>query len=231
MSLGNSGKWMLHICAEYFNTSCPDILFYTNAPAAFHKGYRGDGGTTGGQLHMTLPVIDRTSVFIKDLLAWAIRASPVEHVPVFFFSQHFRNKERWKHQSTSQDNCEQFGPVLVLIQWVVASVMVWTEIKLLFNPPPLHMTSPWCTSWCEPSLAGCRVLPCEPQPIRAAGFGVLPHRAASGGTSGRGRKTFLWMATRRRRSDTRQIFTRSTTQTTRMCWILFGVSFIYLFIL
>lgn len=24
--------------------------------------------------------------------------------------------------------------------------MVWTEIKLSFNPPPLHMTSLWCTS-------------------------------------------------------------------------------------
>lgn len=65
---------MLHICEEYLNTSCPDVLFtscnlHTNAQAAFHKGYRGDGGTAGGQLHVTLPVIDRTSVFMKDLLA------------------------------------------------------------------------------------------------------------------------------------------------------------------
>lgn len=35
------------------------------------------------------------------------------------------------------------------------SVMVWTEIKLPFNPPPLHMTSLWCTSHRELSLVRC----------------------------------------------------------------------------
>lgn len=39
------------------------------------------------------------------------------------------------------------------------SVMVWTEIKLPFNPPPLHMTSLWCTSHRELSLVH-RVFSC-----------------------------------------------------------------------
>lgn len=36
-----------------------------------------------------------------------------------------------------------------LVCLVVAIVMVWTEIKLPFNPPPLHMTSLWCASYRE----------------------------------------------------------------------------------
>lgn len=38
--------------------------------------------------------------------------------------------------------------------WFSSSrLMVWTEIKLPFNPPLLHMTSLWCTSRCPSSLA------------------------------------------------------------------------------
>lgn len=49
---------------------------------------------------------------------------------------------------------EPVEPVLTFspVSLVAASVMVWTEIKLPFNPPPLHMTSLWCTSRREPSL-------------------------------------------------------------------------------
>lgn len=48
---------------------------------------------------------------------------------------------------------------LLSSQSCCCSVMVWTEIKLPFNPPPLHMTSLWCTNRRELSLVH-RVFSC-----------------------------------------------------------------------
>lgn len=73
----------------------------------------------------------------------------------------------WKWQDRQKKSigthCYEF--MILLTSWTSAglsssqscccSVMVWTEIKLPFNPPPLHMTSPWCTSHRELSLVRC----------------------------------------------------------------------------
>lgn len=73
----------------------------------------------------------------------------------------------WKLQDRQKKSvrthCYEF--TILLTSWTSAglsssqscccSVMVWTEIKLPFNPPPLHMTSLWCTSHRELSLVRC----------------------------------------------------------------------------
>lgn len=68
-----------------------------------------------------------------------------------FFKRYRQTEE--KHQGPAElrilmtSSTSQTSPwSFYLVCLVVASVMVWTEIKLPFNPPPLHMTSLWCAS-------------------------------------------------------------------------------------
>lgn len=62
--------------------------------------------------------------------------------------------------------------------------MVWTEIKLPFNPPPLHMTSPWCRSQGKSSLVRRTISLVAGGQSEPAGSASTPNGASSGGGGG-----------------------------------------------